>query len=85
MAFNGNDPIGLFKNGQLIDVIGNFNSSSYFGQNTTLVRNETVTAPNATYSTSEWDGYSSDTFNFLGSHTIAGSGGGDTEAPSIPF
>ncbi|ADR22497.1 hypothetical protein MATR_36570 [Marivirga tractuosa] len=84
LSFNGNDPIGLFKNGQLIDVIGNFNSSSSFGQNTTLVRKETISEPNATYSTSEWDGYSSDTFSFLGSHSIAGSGGGDTEAPSVP-
>lgn len=84
MSFNGNDPIGLFKNGQLIDVIGNFNSSLYFGQNTTLVRSEMVTGPNTTYSTSEWDGYASDTFSFLGSHTVAGTGGGDTEAPSMP-
>jgi len=84
LSFNGNDPIGLFRNGQLIDVIGNFNSTSNFGQNTTLVRSEMVTEPNSTYSTSEWDGYASDTFSFLGSHTIAGSGGGDTEAPSAP-
>ncbi|WP_296619211.1 endonuclease [Marivirga sp.] len=84
MSFNGNDPIGLFKNGQLIDVIGNFNSTSYFGQNTTLVRSETVAEPNTTYSTSEWDGYASDTFSYLGSHTISGTGTEDTEAPSIP-
>lgn len=84
LSFNGNDPIGLFKNGQLIDVIGTYNSSSSFGQNTTLVRKETISEPNATYSTSEWDGYTSDTFSFLGSHTIAGSGGGDSEAPSTP-
>lgn len=84
LSFNGNDPIGLFKNGQLIDVIGNFNSSSSFGQNTTLVRSELVTEPNTVYSTSEWDGYSSDTFSFLGSHSIASSDGGDTEAPSTP-
>jgi endonuclease I len=84
LSFNGNDPIGLFKNGQLIDLIGNFNSSSSFGQNTTLIRKENVTEPNTSYSTSEWDGYASDTFNFLGSHTITDSGGGDEEAPSIP-
>lgn len=84
MSFNGNDPIGLFKNGQLIDVIGAFNSTSSFGQNTTLVRKETISEPNATYIISEWDGYASDTFSFLGSHTTAGSGGGDKEAPSTP-
>jgi len=84
LSYNGNDPVGLFNNGQLIDVIGNFNSSSSFGQNITLVRKETITAPNSSYSTSEWDGYASDTFSFLGSHTVAGSGGPDIEAPTTP-
>jgi len=74
LSFNGNDPIGLFKNGQLVDVLGNFNSSSNFAQNTTLVRKETVASPTTNYTSVEWDSYPSDTFSFLGTHSIAGSG-----------
>lgn len=80
--FNGNDPVALFKNGSLIDVVGNYNSTSYFGANKTLVRNADVTSPNTSYSTGEWTSYSKDEFSYLGSHTI--DGGGDTEAPTTP-
>ena len=30
MSFNGNDPIGLFKNGVLIDIFGNFGGTNEF-------------------------------------------------------
>jgi hypothetical protein len=82
--FNGNDPVALFKNGSLIDVIGNYNSSSYFGANKTLVRNADVSSPNTSYSTGEWASYSQDVFSYLGSHTIDGGSGADTEAPTSP-
>ena len=69
MSFNGNDPIGLFKNGTLIDIIGNFNGGkSNFGRNVTLVRIASVTGPNTTYTTAEWDAYGNNTFSFLGAH-----------------
>jgi len=84
LSFNGNDPVGLFKNGQLVDVLGDFNSTSSFAQNTTLVRKETVASPNTNYTSAEWDSYPSDTFSFLGAHAVSGSGSGDSEAPSIP-
>lgn len=70
-SFNGNDPVGLFKNGSLIDIIGTFGGgSSNFAQNTTLVRNSNIASPNTTYTVSEWTSYPSDTCNNLGSHTI---------------
>lgn len=76
MTFNGNDPVGLFKNGTLIDVIGNFNGgSTNFAKDQTLVRNATVTSPNVTYTTSEWAVNSQDDFSNLGSHTMNGGGG----------
>lgn len=56
MDFNGNDPIALFKNTTLIDVVGNFNSSSNFAVDTNLRRN--VSVPNTTFTVSEWDSYS---------------------------
>ncbi len=73
LTFNGNDPVGLFKNNVLVDVIGTFNGgSSSFAQNTTLRRKSSVNGPNTTYTTSEWDSFASNTFNGLGSHTIDG-------------
>jgi hypothetical protein len=75
--FNGNDPIGLFKNGALIDIVGTLNGgSTSFAANKTLVRKLTVTAPNTTYTVAEWDELSTDDISDLGSHTASGSGGG---------
>lgn len=51
--FNGDDPVALFKNGTLIDVVGTFNSSSNFAKDTDLRRN--VIIPNPVYTPSEWD------------------------------
>lgn len=53
MDFNGNDPIGLFKSGNLIDIVGNFNGgSANFAIDTNLRRK--VAAPNNTFSASQW-------------------------------
>jgi hypothetical protein len=70
VTFNGNDPIGLFKNGNLIDLVGNFGSSDYFAQNQTLRRIATVTNPNPIFSISEWEVFSQDNFDDLGGHSI---------------
>ncbi len=86
MTFNGNDPIGLFKNGVLIDVIGTFNGgSSNFAKDKTLRRKGDISSPNLTYTTSEWDSFARNTFGDLGKHTFNGGGGTtDTQAPSTP-
>jgi hypothetical protein len=61
LQFDGNDPIGLFKNGQLVDIIGNFNEgNNYFAQNVNLHRdtcsmhttNTTPTVPS--YDPTHW-------------------------------
>jgi endonuclease I len=72
-AFNGNDPMGLFKNGVLIDIIGTFNGgSSNFAADETLRRKPSISAPNATFNkTAEWDVYLKDTCNGIGSHSLA--------------
>ncbi|MFT5963448.1 MAG: endonuclease I [Flavobacterium sp.] len=72
-AFNGNDPMGLFKNGVLIDIIGTFNGgSTNFAIDETLRRKPSISAPNATFNkTSEWDVYAKDTCNGIGSHSLA--------------
>ncbi len=73
-AFNGNDPIGLFKNDVLIDIIGTFDggTANNFAENQTLRRKSTITSPNTTFNkTAEWDQFPSNTCNDIGSHTIA--------------
>lgn len=65
MDFNGNDPIGLFKNGTLIDIVGTFNGgSANFAIDVDLRRK--VIIPNTTYTPSEWDSFAVDTCNNLG-------------------
>ncbi|MFB9110711.1 endonuclease [Flavobacterium gyeonganense] len=72
LQYNGNDPIGLFKNNVLIDIIGTFNGGApNFAIDETLRRKPTVTGPNTTFNkTGEWDSYPKDTCSGLGSHTV---------------
>ncbi len=69
MAFNGNDAVGLFKNGVLIDIIGTFNGgTANFAADVTLRRKSTVTSPTTTFNiATQWDSYTIDTCNNLGS------------------
>lgn len=54
--FNGNDPVGLFKNGELIDIIGVFaGGEDDFAADVTLRRKTTVTGPTTTYDENEWE------------------------------
>ena len=69
MNFNGDDPIGLYKNGVLIDVIGDISSRSKHIENVTYRRKGTISVPNTTFTTSEWDTLDANTFDGIGSHT----------------
>ncbi|WP_281866278.1 endonuclease [Flavobacterium sp. GSB-24] len=63
LTFNGNDAVGLFKNGVLIDIIGTFNGgTANFAIDVTLRRKSTVTSPSTTFNlSSQWDSYTTDT------------------------
>ncbi|PTX63070.1 putative secreted protein (Por secretion system target) [Kordia periserrulae] len=75
VTFNGNDPIGLFKNDVLIDVIGTFNGgSANFAIDVTLRRIASVTSPNTNYTEPEWDVFATDTSSNLGAHAVDGGG-----------
>lgn len=67
--FNGNDPVGLFKNGVLIDIIGEENNSTNHIKDKTYRRKSNISVPNTTYTTSEWDTFDVNTFDGIGSHT----------------
>lgn len=81
VTFNGNDAIGLFKNGTLIDILGTFNSAANYALNVTLVRKPEISSPVDLYNTGEWDSFASNTFTDLGSHTYVGSGPNPPAAP----
>ncbi|QED37263.1 lamin tail domain-containing protein [Antarcticibacterium arcticum] len=66
MDFNGNDPIGLFKNGVLIDIIGNFNDPEDFGKDVTLIRKYDSTGPSEEFNPAGWETLEIDSVNNLG-------------------
>ncbi|CAM1341173.1 endonuclease [Tenacibaculum amylolyticum] len=71
--FNGNDPIGLFKNDVLIDIIGVFNGgSANFAKDVTLRRKSTVTGPNTAFDlNNEWIELPRDDVENIGRHDAA--------------
>ena len=71
--FNGNDAVGLFRDGTLIDIIGVLNESTKNFENMTLRRKLTITTPNTTYTASEWDEYDANTFDGIGSYNATAS------------
>ncbi|WP_323787996.1 endonuclease [Psychroserpens sp.] len=68
-SFNGNDAIGLFKNDVLLDIIGVFQSSATYAENTTLVRKATIDRPTTTFNLNEWNAFASNNCDDLGEHT----------------
>jgi len=72
LTFNGNDAVGLFKNGVLIDIIGTFDGgTANFAIDVTLRRKATVLSPNTTFNLAgEWDSFATDTCGGLGSRFV---------------
>ncbi len=73
LNFNGNDAVGLFRAGVLLDIVGDANSSATTEANQTLVRKSSVIAPNAVFDkVAEWDVFTQDDSSDLGMHTFGG-------------
>ena len=54
--FNGNDPMGLFKDDVLIDIVGTFNGGSgNFAKDVTLRRKAIISSPSTSFDINEWD------------------------------
>lgn len=70
MDFNGNDAVGLFKNGTQIDEVGVFNQLANWGLDVTLRRKSSILSPVAPYNAANWDSYTTDTFDGLGAHAF---------------
>lgn len=69
MNFNGNDPVGLYKNGVLIDIIGNENDSSDHIKDKTYKRKATILAPNTRFDEAEWEILPAGTLDDFGKHS----------------
>jgi endonuclease I len=69
LSFNGDDPVGLFKDGVLIDVIGEFNGGNgFFAEDITLRRNEDISGPNTSFDLQgEWTPFPANTYDGIGS------------------
>ena len=67
-GFNGNDAIGLFKNDELIDIIGIEGDGGTFAENVTLIRKPTVEFPTTTYDSDQWNVEAQDDCSNLGTH-----------------
>jgi len=70
VSFNGNDPVGLFKNDVLIDIIGVFNGGTLdFAKDMTLRRRSNISGPNILYDQNEWELLAANTVDDIGMHT----------------
>ncbi len=77
MSFNGNDAVGLFRNGLLVDVIGEPYNTENIIQDKTLRRKNTVLFGNSIYTVDEWDEFGQDNVDNLGIHST------NPDAPAI--
>ncbi|HDP68479.1 MAG TPA: T9SS type A sorting domain-containing protein [Candidatus Marinimicrobia bacterium] len=67
--FNGNDAVGLFRDGNLVDVVGDPTNAEYIIQDKTLRRKNTVVYGNTTYTVDEWEEFEKDNVENLGIHS----------------
>ncbi len=68
MDFNGNDAIGLFKEGVLIDIIGFLDDPEDFGKDVTMRRSSDVTEPSTTFEANDWELFERDNVENLGNY-----------------
>ena len=66
--FNGNDAVGLYHNGILIDMIGEINNSADWGKDVSLVRSTTSISPNTQFVWDEWIKLTKNDFSHIDNH-----------------
>lgn len=70
LNFNGNDALGLYHNGVLIDVIGIVNEVDYWGMDITLQRKSEIIHPSDDFSFDQWNILPTDDFSPAISHSV---------------
>ena len=68
LDFNGNDPVGLFKNGQLIDIIGIPNTSEEFAKDQTLRRKQAINEASTEFRIEDWEVHEMNNIEGLGDY-----------------
>ena len=68
MDFNGNDALGLFRDGQLIDVIGEVDNPEDFAIDQTLRRKAEITEPSTDFDIDSWEVFETDNVEDLGTY-----------------
>lgn len=68
LDFNGNDALGLFKDGELIDVIGVIDNPEDFAIDQTLRRKAEITEPSTNFNINSWEIFEIDNVEGLGSY-----------------
>ncbi len=68
MDFNGNDPVGLFKNDMLIDIVGEHDDPEDFGKDVTLRRSLIQTEPSSTFNSEQWESFDANNTEDLGKY-----------------
>lgn len=68
MDFNGNDPVGLFKNDVLIDIIGEVDNPEDYAKDTTLRRKKENAEPSPTFVAEHWEFLEVDNSEDLGKY-----------------
>ena len=68
LNFNGNDAVALFRNGLIVDIIGEPTKIDTILDDRTMRRNSTITFGSYTYIESEWIEFDQDNVANLGSH-----------------
>lgn len=88
--FNGNDPVLLKKDGEVIDSLGKVGSSADFAKDKTLVRKSSILTGDAVMddtfdATLEWEVLPKDTTSNLGSHEMGATPGepGDPDPTEV--
>ena len=73
MDYNGNDAMGLFNNGNLIDIVGEFGNGTTFAEDIVLRRKPDATVPKSTNydQTGDWNAFPQNDYSDLGSHQVA--------------
>ncbi|WP_088322931.1 endonuclease [Polaribacter tangerinus] len=73
LSFNGDDPVGLFKGNNLIDIVGEFNANKGdFAKNITLRRKSNITGPTTSFNLeNDWVTFTTDTYDGIGNHNFS--------------
>ncbi|WP_076416541.1 extracellular exonuclease ExeM [Shewanella sp. UCD-KL12] len=79
--FNGDDKVGILKDGVLVDILGEVGTTGDWAKDVTMERKAGITTANSSYVASEWSTKATNDFAGLGARSGNFEGG---EVPEVP-